>query len=94
MTQKSLLDDYLEGMSSLICTELRKSNPEINQRHEDIATQKRSLHTAADAFTPLLWPQMEALLIAQDLLAGEEIKAAYLRGAADFAAFMANVHPV
>ena len=51
---------------------------------------KKGLKEKADALDSDLWSQIDELVGAVDLLAGEEIKAAYLHGAADFARVMAK----
>ena len=60
------------------------------QRQEKIEAMKKGLKEKADALDPDLWSQIDELVGAVDLLAGEEIKAAYLHGAADFARVMAK----
>ena len=39
---------------------------------------------------PYLWEQIEDYVAAEDSIAGDEIKAAYLHGATDFACIMAK----
>lgn len=90
MTKESLLDGFLDEMSSLICTKLRKENPKVKERQERIGAMKKGLKEKADALDPDLWSQIDELVGAVDLLAGEEIKAAYLHGAADFSRVMAK----
>ena len=43
MTKESLLDGFLDEMSSLICTKLRKENPKVKERQERIGAMKKGL---------------------------------------------------
>ena len=90
MNKETLIDGFLDEMSSMICVRLRKENPQVKERHERIEIMKKVLKEKADALDPDLWKQIDELVGAVDLLAGEEIKAAYLHGAADFARVMAK----
>lgn len=90
MTKEKLLDGFLDEMSSMICVKLRKENSKVKERQEKIEAMKKGLKEKADALDPDLWSQIDELVGAVDLLAGEEIKAAYLHGAADFARVMAK----
>ena len=90
MTKEKLLDGFLDEMASMICVKLRKENSKVKERQEKIEAMKKGLKEKADALDPDLWSQIDELVGAVDLLAGEEIKAAYLHGAADFARVMAK----
>ena len=90
MTKETLIDGFLDEMSSMICVKLRKENPKVKGRQERIEAMKKGLKEKADALDLDLWSLIEELVGAVDLLAGEEIKAAYLHGAADFARVMAK----
>ena len=88
MTKESILDDFLEEMSSYICTRLVKNDPAFAKRKAEVVRKEEELHAKVDAIHPALWEQIEDYAAALDCLAGEEVKAAYLQGAADFARVM------
>ena len=88
MTKESILDDFLEEMSSYICTRLVKNDPAFAKRKAEVVRKEEELHAKVDAIHPALWEQIEDYAAAVDCLAGEEVKAAYLQGTADFARVM------
>ena len=90
VTKREILDSYLDELSSYICTQLREQNPTFNQRREKVGELEDSLRTRVEQLDPDLWEQIEDYVAAVDSIAGEEIKAAYLHGAADFARVMAK----
>ena len=90
MTKESILDDFLEEMSSYICTRLAKNDPAFAKRKAEVDRMEEELRAKVDAVQPALWEQIEDYAAAVDCLAGEEVKAAYLQGATDFARVMAR----
>ena len=48
MTKESLLDGFLDEMSSLICTKQRKENPKVKERQGRIEARRKGLKEKAD----------------------------------------------
>ena len=74
----------------MIFARLRKENPKVKERQGRIEARRKGLKEKADTLDTDLWSQIDELVGAVDLLDGEEIKAAYLHGIADFAKVMAR----
>ena len=90
MNRQSIWDSFLEEMSSCICARLCEKDPAYAQKRDLVGKQEDALRERVEALDARLWEQIEDYVAAVDALAGEEIKAAYLQGAGDFARVMAK----
>lgn len=54
MTKESILGDFLEEMSSYICTRLAKSDPAFAKRKAEVDRMEADLRAKVDAIQPAL----------------------------------------
>ena len=77
-------------MSSYICTRLAKNDPAFAKRKAEVDRMEEELRAQVAVIQPALWEHIADYAAAVDCLAGEEVEAAYLQGAADLARGMAR----